>query len=617
MKSVFSGIVASVSLLLIFAVYEKRESDLGKLRDTYRLESHKDAEQVKLQFEYAFNQIYQGARTIARLPGVRSIDRYGKTFSEEASSTVQEIYNNLATNVSMSEVYIVPADLEPDQIDPVTGENQAPIITYDQLIVGKSESSEGEAEEEEGEGPEEVEIFEYRLMKEQLSYFKRNYSTESKIEGLSYPAVLGKEVVTCDNSRYSMQNPNDKDRSGLILSVPFYSPEGVLKGCISGIVLTNALSDLLPTGSYVLRNINYDYVALPRFPGPWSQATEKLNSGLPDDTTIFSEVLKLKIVDGTGEWILWVSQPDEMFWSRADVREAKFFSNICYGLILISAFVVIFVSKKKMVLKEKMNAIIAKLLEFSDMLHGGSSQLCKASEDLANSAQTQASALERTTLALSRIAEGAKENAKNSNHAAELTSKVVHSCDHSVEVVGKMVRSISEMRKASEEAVEIIKSIDSIAFQTNLLALNAAVEAARAGDAGKGFAVVAEEVRGLAQRSADAARNTAEIIGKTQELAIVGEELSSSMSGALTEMRDDVGKSSGLVSQISSAIKGQSVEVAEISQSIEEMNGYTQNNSAAAEELSASAESIVSETKTLSEVVGELAKIANLSKKEA
>ena len=130
----------------------------------------------------------------------------------------------------------MPADFDPDAIDLVTGKAQEPIMQFDELIVGLTAESVARGQ---GGAPgfpthkthvDEIEIYEYRLMKEQLRRLKARFPDEAKIDRLSYPAVAGHEVITCDNTRYSPSHPDDKDRSGLVYSVPFYGVDGKFRG---------------------------------------------------------------------------------------------------------------------------------------------------------------------------------------------------------------------------------------------------------------------------------------------------------------------------------------------------------------------------------------------------
>lgn len=127
---------------------------------------------------------------MARLPGVRAIDRYGEHFEGDACGAMQELYNDLATSAALSEVHIVPVDLDPDRIDPITGAGEAPILTFDEVIVGRRGGEQGE-EGEVGEPLEEIEIHAYRLMRSQLAWLREHHPTEDRIEGSSTPRSPG------------------------------------------------------------------------------------------------------------------------------------------------------------------------------------------------------------------------------------------------------------------------------------------------------------------------------------------------------------------------------------------------------------------------------------------
>ena len=124
--------------VLIALVLARRESEIDRARENYRAEATAQTSLVANETEQHFSLIYQALRTIARLPGVRRIDRHARNFDDNARQTVQEIYNNLAQNVNISEVYILPADFDPERIDPATGALEKPIIDFDQLIIGRN-----------------------------------------------------------------------------------------------------------------------------------------------------------------------------------------------------------------------------------------------------------------------------------------------------------------------------------------------------------------------------------------------------------------------------------------------------------------------------------------------
>ncbi|MEP7015658.1 MAG: ATP-binding protein [Verrucomicrobiota bacterium] len=320
--------IALAGLALSGAIHFKYDQDLADDRALYHREANHDLREVAAPVEGAFNQMYQGLRTIARLPAVRSIDRYAENLSADGKQTIQEIYNNLASDVAVSEVYIVPLDLEPEEIDPRTGKPQVPIITFDELIVGRNGDEQNGRKSEAEPAVPEIEIFEYRLMKQQLAWFKKHYPREESIAGVKVPALTGPEVITCDNTRYRPSMPNDKDRSGFVYSVPFYGPDGTLRGCISGVMLTRAVSDLLHSGSYAVRAPGHDFTVPPRRHGTWESSAKWLNAAAPDPSLVESQTLALNLNDAETKWYLWSGLANEEFWARPTVSATRRFAWI-------------------------------------------------------------------------------------------------------------------------------------------------------------------------------------------------------------------------------------------------------------------------------------------------
>ncbi|WP_439644318.1 methyl-accepting chemotaxis protein [Acetivibrio straminisolvens] len=199
-----------------------------------------------------------------------------------------------------------------------------------------------------------------------------------------------------------------------------------------------------------------------------------------------------------------------------------------------------------------------------------------------------------------------KQNAENTKNASALSDKTARASDEGYKHMIDMNKSMNEIKKSSDEMAKIIKVIDDIAFQTNILALNAAVEAARAGSAGAGFAVVAEEVRNLAQRSAKAAKDTAEIIEKNIALSTNGVEISNLVSNSLKEINENAEKVSNLVAEISVASEQQANGSEQFAQSIIQMEQVIQQNAAAAQENSASAQELETQAEKILNMVSEL-----------
>ncbi len=253
--------------------------------------------------------------------------------------------------------------------------------------------------------------------------------------------------------------------------------------------------------------------------------------------------------------------------------------------------------------------VMADLGRGGEQVAVASNQVSEASQEMAEGASNQASSLEETSATLEEMAAMTKENANNAQEANNLTGKLQTVAETGQTVMGRMTGAIEKIKDSSDKTARIIKTIDEIAFQTNLLALNAAVEAARAGDAGKGFAVVAEEVRNLAQRSAEAAKDTAELIDQSQVNANGGVEVTQEVTGILDEIVGGIGRVSELVEAVSTSNEEQSRSVGEINRAVGNLDQVTQTNAASAEESASASEELSGQARELNEMVMVLARI--------
>jgi len=213
------------------------------------------------------------------------------------------------------------------------------------------------------------------------------------------------------------------------------------------------------------------------------------------------------------------------------------------------------------------------------------------------------SSIQELTASIAEIADQTKHNAVNANRANELATEVAKNADKGNYQMTEMQRSMVDINKSSDDISKIIKVIDDIAFQTNILALNAAVEAARAGQHGKGFAVVAEEVRTLAARSADAAKETTGLIegsiGKVQE----GTKIADETAAALDEIVAGIGQVTGLIGNIASSSNEQATSIAQINMGVEQVAHVVSQNSATAEQSAAASEELSGQSVLLKQMI--------------
>ena len=250
--------------------------------------------------------------------------------------------------------------------------------------------------------------------------------------------------------------------------------------------------------------------------------------------------------------------------------------------------------------------VITGLGEGANQVSAAAGQVAGASQSLAEGASEQAASLEETSSSLEEMSSMTKRNADNAAQADSLMKEANTVVNKASRSMTDLTKSIGEISDASRQTQKIIKTIDEIAFQTNLLALNAAVEAARAGEAGAGFAVVAEEVRNLALRSADAAKNTAAMIEDTVKKVGDGTSLLDQTNSAFGEVASSTAKVGDLVSEISAASDEQAKGIEQINRAVSEMDKVTQQNAANAEESASASEELSAQSQQMMDYVNQL-----------
>ena len=261
-------------------------------------------------------------------------------------------------------------------------------------------------------------------------------------------------------------------------------------------------------------------------------------------------------------------------------------------------------------LKANYNKSIAKLenafseiIRASKLVSSNTNELSAATDDMAKRTEQQASSLEQTAAAIEQITAISQQSAMRTRDAQAVVRNSAEEAIRSGEVVGQAVQAMSAIETSSQKITQIIGVIDEIAFQTNLLALNAGVEAARAGEAGRGFAVVAQEVRELAQRSANAAKEIKSLIDKSFQDVVLGVSLVNKTGEALTSIGQQVHSINEHITAIASSAQEQSAGVNEINTAINNMDRVTQQNAAMVQETNMSTRNLTEASNTLARLV--------------
>ncbi|EGJ11429.1 methyl-accepting chemotaxis protein [Rubrivivax benzoatilyticus] len=255
-------------------------------------------------------------------------------------------------------------------------------------------------------------------------------------------------------------------------------------------------------------------------------------------------------------------------------------------------------------MQQSLSRIVGQVRSSSDSIATGSSQIASGNADLSQRTEEQASNLQQTAASMEQLSSTVKQNAETAKEANRMAGAAADAALQGGALVGTVVTTMQDIAHSSRKIAEIIGTIDGIAFQTNILALNAAVEAARAGEQGRGFAVVAGEVRTLASRSAEAAKEIKSLIGASVEKVEIGTRQVDEAGESMTHIVSQVQRVSQLIGEITNATVEQSSGIGQVGDAVGQLDQVTQQNAALVEESAAAAESLRVQAARLTELVG-------------
>jgi diguanylate cyclase (GGDEF)-like protein len=303
---------------------------------------HAKSKETAADISNSLRSVYENLRTISFLPTVRTLHETSYAIDDDGRSVIQQIYNNLASNIDVSEVYLLQKNFDPTKIDPLTAKPFEPAIMFDELIIdgGKhstdhdpfasAQMSKLTSEPE----LEEVEAHEYAQLKQQIDYFSSAYPKENRLKKLDLPMISGDAVITCDN-RYFKTTGDDADRSGLIFSLPVYDLNGAFNGMVSGIVLQKAISALLPNDSYSITSPNVQFTTNAAVTGNAKEILDISTQIIPESDGRFFEIIDLATHDPQGYWKLRTEISAADFYTSTEFKAISQFQTFAYAIVAL------------------------------------------------------------------------------------------------------------------------------------------------------------------------------------------------------------------------------------------------------------------------------------------
>lgn len=655
------GVLLLVAVTLNIWLYQNNQKGQQGMIERARNEARETLLEPKArEIESALRIMYESARTISLLPSVRKISGQNRQsdkenvvsqgrFSEDAALTIQQIYNNLSVNISVSEVYVVLKNFAPER-------GEVPFLMYDQLIMAGNGASLSEDDAAKADTPEELEDDEYSYYVRQLQSItalhpRFNFKALDDIPAVSSPAMR-----TCDNTQYLSRSQGDpKNASGILYSVPFYKPDGELNGIISVVVRSNILEakllglPVVPVNEADKATLSNQGLALPSAPVRFvlSNAARAINihdRRLENAASLLESArntknpdlltVNLKVRDDSAWQLSYLFDPTAASPERTNADRIHLLRLIAANSIIAALLLLIAVSyltKRRQERRtrqfatqmagfsegvsalddqidpqlfqgelknvaihfnhflDKLSKIVRQVRDASTAFNHAAQQVSSTALSLSQSASEQAATIEETTASIQEMSTSIDQSSRDSQQAGILAN------ESALEAV-QSAKAVERLLLVTREIEERLMAIDKIAQQTNLLALNAAIEAARAGDQGKGFAVVASEVRRLAER----VRITA---GEINDASAGSAELANETGHLIGNMVTEITQTSDIARQLAGSATKQAIGAAQIERAVNEISSAAQHNAAASEQLAATSAELNNQAEQLDDLM--------------